>query len=228
MKVLVSLTTWKKRVDQAHLTIESILNQTRKPDIVEVNLDRENFPNGMDDLPESLKKLEKEGVKFYFGEKDLHCWEKLLPTWRRHRDDEEDWLNITLDDDVEYSHEYVEQTEKNMTGCDYLCTQSDTLTHGQFMAYRGKFVSQFVDLINDELVLDCTLDDYVIYWVIQQYTHVRGKKIDSVPISRETGYSFRRTFYTDQDPSKLRGGDYPFEEILREREVLRKIGLKIP
>ena len=66
-KLIVSLTSWKKRIGNANITIESILNQTRKADSVELNLDRENFPNGLSDLPDSITELKKSGkIKVFF------------------------------------------------------------------------------------------------------------------------------------------------------------------
>ena len=57
MRVIASMTTWKKRVHQAHITIQSILNQSVVPDIIEINVDYENFPNGMNDLPWTMRGL---------------------------------------------------------------------------------------------------------------------------------------------------------------------------
>lgn len=230
MKIIASMTSWSKRINQAHLTIESILNQSVVPDIIEVNLDYENFPNGMNDLPWTMRGLASNPrVQIHFNDKDLHCWEKLLPTWRAHKDDDEEWINITLDDDYNYPSNYVELALKAMEGNDWMCTQHDRLTQGQHMLYRSTLVNKFVDKLTDDLVLDCTLDDYVIYWMIQQFDGVkRGKRIDSVPLCRGVGYSWRRNFYPDADPSKLSQGFYPNEEFGRERDVLRKIGLLIP
>lgn len=221
MKIIVSLTTWTKRVDQAHLTIQSILNQTRKPDIVEVNLDRENFPNGLSDLPETLLKLQDFGVQFHFEDKDLHCWQKLIPTWRAHKDDIEDWINITLDDDQTYPPNYIEKILKAAEFGDWGCTQHNRLTGGQWMWYKKKVVEQIIDKLTNEVVLECPLDDFVIFHLIKQLKNVRrGEKIDSVPKCRGTGFSFRRNFYPDLDPSKLSQGEYPSEEFQKEFKYL--------
>lgn len=225
MKIIVSLTTWKKRVDQTHLTIESILNQTRKPDLVELNLDYENFPNGLADLPETLLKLQDEGVQFHFGDRDLKCWQKLIPTWRAHKDDIEDWINITLDDDQTYPSNYIEEIVKAHQYGDWGCTQHDSLTGGQWMHYSKRVVEQIIDKLTDELVLECPLDDFVIFHLIRPLKVRRCPRVDSVPKCRGTGFSFRRNFYPDQDPSRLSQGNYPSEEFQREYKILVERGL---
>lgn len=220
MKIIVSLTSWTKRIDQAHLTIESILNQTRKPDLVELNLDTENFPNERADLPETLTSLEDRGlIKIYFYHIDLHCWSKLINTWRRHRGEE--YMSVTLDDDYTYPPNYLEEIEKNYQNADWGSTQHPKLTGGQFMVYKSSLIERIIDKISDELVLNCPLDDHVLFHVIHTVKNTRGPVIDSVPQCRGVGWSWRRNYYKDKDPSTLSQGEYPYESFLRERDYMR-------
>lgn len=224
-QLIVSMTTWEKRVDQAHLTVQSILDQTRQPDLVEINLSYENFPQGILDIPDSLKKIaaEHKNVELHFYPTDLHCWLKCLPTWRRHKG--EAFIDITVDDDYTYPSDYVEKTVKAMVGHDWGCTQHEKYTMGQFMVYRSSLTDKIVDKFTDKLVLDCPLDDHGIFWAIQGVANSRCGTIDSVPLCRGTGWSFRRNYYPDQDASKMSQGEYPFEAFVRERKILHEHGI---
>ena len=86
MKIYAGFTSWPKRIDTAHETAESILDQSMPVDGVELNLYAGDFPNGYQDLPESLKRLKEENPKFsiYFHGRDLKVWLKSVPTIRRH------------------------------------------------------------------------------------------------------------------------------------------------
>ena len=58
--LIVSITTYGRRVHQVYLTLESIANQTCKPNKVILWLDENEFSK--DSLPLSLKKLCKRGL----------------------------------------------------------------------------------------------------------------------------------------------------------------------
>lgn len=56
-KVVVAMTSWKKRIQNCVYVINCLLNNTRKPDIVFLSLSLEEFPNLHADLPQDLVKL---------------------------------------------------------------------------------------------------------------------------------------------------------------------------
>jgi hypothetical protein len=196
---------------------------------VELNLDHENFPNERADLPEDLLELEKSNPLFtiYFDrDNDAHCWQKMVPTWNRHNDQQ--LILITADDDIQYPQNYVERTLECLNGHDWLCTTNDEFTFGQYMAYGCRAVEFLRREVDDEIVFQCPLDDHAIFWIMQKYGLKRGK----APFpngwdkgDRELGYSFRRCFIQNDDPSKVRHGDYPMEQFIREREIFKRKGI---
>ena len=225
-KLIVSLTSWKKRIGDAHITIESILNQTRKADSVELNLDYENFPNGLSDLPSSITELEKTGkLKAFFEDKDLKVYEKIYPTIQRHKD--ESVTIVTLDDDVNYPETYLEEIEKNLTNSDWLCTKDDAWTMGQYMAYGPKAVKALERWLNLDLMVNVPLDDHAIIWILRRYNLIRGRKIVSTCEDRQQGNSFRRFFVTGYTEDELKDTtcNYPDEEFQKEFQYMRSIGL---
>ena len=102
MKIIVGMTTWTKRINDCRTTIESMLKQTRMPDAIELNLDLENFPRGLADIPDWLKEMEamNDNLWIYFRQNDIKCYQKFIPTIRRHCGTR--YILVTLDDDNDY------------------------------------------------------------------------------------------------------------------------------
>ena len=229
MKIIVSLTSWTKRIEQARATVDSILNQTRKPDLICLNLDFENFPRGFGDTPawvnEYLDKYDSFKVKFEAT--DMKVWQKIMPTIWRLNGNFKDTVVITVDDDVSYPETYVEEVERNMANADWLCTKSDEYTMGQYCVYGERALAALNNEVDYDFMKNVPLDDHGIYWIIQKYKLKRGHKINSVCEDRQAGYSFRRFFMNVSDVSKLQdtSGDYPFEEFVKERVYMQKRGI---
>ena len=78
-KIIVSLTTFPKRIKTVHITIEQLLTQSVKPDKLILWLAEEQFPNKENDLPEDLLRLREFGLTIGWC-KDLRSYKKLLPT----------------------------------------------------------------------------------------------------------------------------------------------------
>lgn len=226
MKIIVSLTSWSKRIGQAKSTVDSILNQTRKPDLIRLNLDFDNFPRGFGDTPAWVKEyLDKYDIfKVKFEAADMKVWQKIMPTIY---EEEDEYILVTVDDDVTYPPTYLEEIEENMKECDWLCTKSDEYTMGQYMVYGPRAVEAIGNEVDYDFIKNVPLDDHGIYWILQKYKLIRGHKIASECEDRQAGYSFRRFFTTVSDVSKLQdtSGDYPFEEFQKERVYMQKRGI---
>lgn len=222
MQIIVSLTTWSKRINSCKPTLDSILNQTRKPDLIEINLSYEQFPHGMADVPQFLKEMP---VKIYWKEKDQHVWDKIMPTAHRHAG--EDCIIITIDDDVNYPLTYIEEIEKNMEGNDWLCSQWDDITQGQYMVYGKAAIDAFLKHIDDDFIENVPLDDLGLFWVMQKYKLRRGKKITAKCVDRQQGHSFRRFFVDGYDEAELKDStcEYPHREFVKETNYLHMRGI---
>lgn len=94
-QIIVSLTSSGQRIHNAYLAIESIMQQTLKPNKIILWLAEEEFSHNQ--LPESLKILESRGLEIRFCE-DQKTYNKLIPTLKLHPDD----IIITIDDNVIY------------------------------------------------------------------------------------------------------------------------------
>ena len=109
-KVIVSMTSWKKRINNAHYPIEILINNTYKPDKIILNLAIEEFPQKNLELPKSILRLFKfNNFEIFWVYKNNNVFKKLIPTINRFKKD----LIITIDDDVIYPYDLIENIIKN-------------------------------------------------------------------------------------------------------------------
>ena len=101
-KLVVSLTTYNKRLYDVYLTIESILTQTHKPDRVILWLDESEFSNK--DLPNVLLQQKERGLDIKYC-KNLKSYKKIIPMLHEYPED----VIVTIDDDVLYPSFMLEE-----------------------------------------------------------------------------------------------------------------------
>lgn len=97
--VMVSLTSYGKRLGIVHLTVLSLMGQSVRPDRIVLWLDAEEGA-----VPGSLKMLEKYGLDIRYGCEDLKGHKKYFWALREFADS----CVITVDDDVMYPADTVE------------------------------------------------------------------------------------------------------------------------
>ncbi|PSW11198.1 hypothetical protein C9J01_17230 [Photobacterium rosenbergii] len=126
-KIIVSLTTYSKRVDLIHLTLKSILLQTSPPKKIYLWLSKVNFPN--EELPESLQKLVKLGVTIKFVEEDIRSYKKIIYTYEEEQQNE-DLFIVTADDDIYYPKYWLKHIEdKIKLNSDYIyCYRAQSIS----------------------------------------------------------------------------------------------------
>lgn len=105
--VIVSLTSYGRRVTEtAPFTIYSLLNQSYKPDMIILWLDKDNWNES--NLPEKIKKLIDKGLVVKFCD-DIRSYKKLIPSLEIYSKE----IIITVDDDIIYNRRLVEQLMKS-------------------------------------------------------------------------------------------------------------------
>ncbi len=110
-KIIVTLTSWKGRINFIHKNLEKLLNNTIKPKRLILNLSKEEFPKKNLELPiEILNLLEKyNNFEIFWVNKNNNVFKKLIPTLNRFKRD----IIITVDDDILYPNDLFE----NMLKC---------------------------------------------------------------------------------------------------------------
>ena len=118
-KIIVSLTTYSKRIKNVFLAIESIFEQEVKPDKIVLWLDKDEFT--IDSLPKTLKKQIKQGLEVDFYH-NIKSYKKIVPSLKKYPND----IIITIDDDILYKKDCIKNlyssylNNKNAVHCNYL------------------------------------------------------------------------------------------------------------
>lgn len=103
-KLIVSLTSYPKRMYDIHLTLYSLLTQTTKPDKVILWLADEQFPNHEGDIPKKVLGLCQYGLEIRWCP-DYKSHKKLVPALQAFPND----VIVTADDDLYYAPEWLEK-----------------------------------------------------------------------------------------------------------------------
>lgn len=103
--IIISLTTYNKRIYDVHLVIESLFRQTMQPKKIILWLAEDEFNEN--NIPIILKKLKQKGLEIKFCQ-DLKSYKKLIPTLQLY------WNEpiITVDDDIIYPFDFIENLYK--------------------------------------------------------------------------------------------------------------------
>jgi hypothetical protein len=99
------LTSYPARIKTIHITINTLLNQTIKPDKLLLWLSENQFPNKENDLTEELVKLQDYGleIKWINDLEDLRSYKKLVPALKEFPND----IIVTADDDLYYQRDWL-------------------------------------------------------------------------------------------------------------------------
>ena len=107
-KAIISLTSWKARINTVSKTLFSLIKQCPDFHIVLV-LSEEEFPKMMDELPENLKLFaDNELIEVLWVYKNYKSFKKVLFTMDKYRD----VPVISADDDCNYVNNYAEELYK--------------------------------------------------------------------------------------------------------------------
>lgn len=101
-RIIVSLTSFPARIDRLWLVIETMLRQTRRPDMIILWLSKEQFAS-IDLLPKRLLDQQKRGLKIVIKEADLRSHKKYYYALKEYPHD----ILITIDDDIFYKTDMI-------------------------------------------------------------------------------------------------------------------------
>lgn len=102
-RVIVSLTSFPKRIPTLHLVIECLLRQTVKPDKIVLYFTQSQVPN-INTLPSTLLELQKRGLEIQLCPDEIRSHTKYFYAIQQFPED----IVITVDDDLFYRTDLVE------------------------------------------------------------------------------------------------------------------------
>ena len=100
-EVIVSLTSFGKRINEVYLAIESIMQGTLKPNRIVLWLADNEFGGKV--LPQALQRQQKRGLQIEFCD-DIKSYKKIIPTIEKYPEA----CVVTIDDDVMYEFDLLE------------------------------------------------------------------------------------------------------------------------
>ena len=175
--IIVAFTSWKKRIDNVAKVVFNITNQTVKPDLIELNLCIEEFPNKEKDLPLEVNLLVENNVlHINWVNKNTYTFKKFIPTLQKHFN--EDYYLITIDDDKLYDNDYIEFLVNHIKDNDVFCAYNADVIGG-LMIYRSSvFNKEFWEKLTNEIIETKVDDSYIHYYL--KYKNVKtNKNLDS-------------------------------------------------
>ncbi|MBQ3784440.1 MAG: hypothetical protein II838_13545 [Lachnospiraceae bacterium] len=98
-KIIVSLTSFGRRVNSVCYAIESLMQQVKKANRIVLWLGEKDY-NGL--IPYSLRKQEERGLEIR-RTKDIRSYTKIIPSLKEFPDD----VIITIDDDIMYDFDVI-------------------------------------------------------------------------------------------------------------------------
>ena len=220
-KIIVSMTSWPKRIEQAYNTIESIFNGTILPDYFVLNLSLDEFPNREKDLPNSLILLAQNNKSFIlnFVEGNTRTFKKIIPTIQLFMD-KGNYYIITVDDDKLYSSNFIDIMVSTISSlpsdCGSFCPSIVNI-QGWFTIYKSEIFKQDLwNKLTDEVIQYGVDDEYYDYYLNEHHVkmyHFNG----GVPVSHIGLY------IQCKEPFPLHDEYLSGNRLMNAKESIRKI-----
>lgn len=161
--IIVSLTSWKMRINSVGRTIESILHNSVIPDKIVLNLSSLEFPQKELDLPQDLIDfIEKGKLELSWQPDNTKAFKKFIPTLKKYPND----VIIAIDDDFIYPRGFIEMfIEMHKKYADNPLVGKanivyDVIAHcGCASLIKSSYFGTYLDLLIDDKVIEMGMDD---------------------------------------------------------------------
>ena len=104
VQLIVSFTSYGKRIYTVPHMLDRLMNQTIRPDRIILYLSKENYPRGEAELPVRLLDMQHFGLELRWCEGDMKSYKKILPALKEFPED----IIITVDDDLYFELDLIE------------------------------------------------------------------------------------------------------------------------
>ena len=167
-RVIVSLTTYNKRIENIPVVLDTIFSQTLCPDRVVINLSFDEL------IPEEVQRyVENHDIEVNYV-KDTKVYKKLIPTLKRYPYD----CVISIDDDFLYPKTMIEDfMSTHILYPHYPISGNRVVVNGMqchcgcASLTKAEFLGCYLDQIDDMTMDNCPCDDIVYTYLSNKNSH---------------------------------------------------------
>lgn len=200
--LIITMTTWKKRIGNIPMVVDSLLKQKYQAEKIVINLSSSEFTKKTDDFPTEVRSfLEKHNdkVELYWIEgTNTKQWKKTIPTLLRYP---ESWV-ICVDDDRLYGENFVKFLWDKHLECPDVpitvnkgCKVNGFLQHcGYGTLEKAQFYNNFQGVNIEEFYQYASSDTFFTYMLAKNNFRLRSCMrddskgyIEIEPLSRSQG-----------------------------------------
>ena len=201
-QIIVSLTSWKKRIQNVPMVIQSILTGTKPPDKIVLNLSTEEFSLKDKELPTYLLMLkETNKIEINWVKENTKAFKKIIPTMKLYPES----IIISIDDDIIYPEFFVEKMVSKYNETGNIITWWDSKINnipfvtGDSTLYDTEKLTPFIYEKLTQEIINSNADDIWYSWCIRQLG------LNITPI---TNYKSAKYFCHFNDIDRLSNGQY--------------------
>ena len=148
-RIIVSMTSWKKRINNVSKVVYSLYKNSLCPDSIELNLSSDEFINKEQDLPEDLLTLVAANIlTINWVKEDTGVFKKFIPVLKKYPN--EDFYLFSCDDDWLYNNNFISEMLKRLGNGDYFSLQNPRHVVGNstvYKSYLNNDAATFKDLV---------------------------------------------------------------------------------
>ena len=167
-RIIVSLTTWNKRIMNIPTILNTIFNQTSQPDLVVLNLAYDEI------VPEEVQHyIDSHNIEIN-RVPDTKVYKKLIPTLKKYPND----CVISIDDDWLYPEGMIadfmtihKQYPNNPISGNREIMFNMQCHCGCASLTKAEYFGKYLDFIDDDIVKNCSSDDIVYTFLANKSGH---------------------------------------------------------
>ena len=192
-RVIVTMTSYGRRINNLPKVIDSIFNQTVQPNLIVLNLAYDEI------IPRDVESyLKKQGIEIN-RVPDTKVYKKLIPTLKKHTEA----LVISIDDDFLYPPEMIEEFMRIHIKYPNFPISGNKVVYQGMQCHCGcasltcaKFFGDYLSIIDDAMIKECPSDDilYTFFSTKSGHPYICTESeffinMESYGEDAETGYS---------------------------------------
>ena len=201
-QIIISLTSWKKRIQNVPMVIQSILTGTKPPDKIVLNLSTDEFLLKDKELPTYLLMLkETNKIEINWVKENTKAFKKIIPTMKLYPES----IIISIDDDIIYPEFFLEKMVLKYNETGNIITWWDSKINnipfvtGDSTLYDAAKLTPFIYEKLTQEIINSNADDIWYSWCIRQLG------LNITPI---TNYKSAKYFCHFNDIDRLSNGQY--------------------